>query len=234
MKVFKKCRVIILPIDVEHNSLYGYKDESLLFDYEKDGYRKTESERDWVHHFHLYIISYEENSGGYLLNTITNNILSEGDVSMAYFNRPKYIKKIIATTDRSLNGRVFVGEDKYEEILFPGICETFIQRYLEEYNGGNIITDVMVEYENVPTYCNDGKPCNCDGSPIHCINKRNGWKVTLKVNPKDNTINIKRIKDSWSRDEVLDLLGGINDGMSDVYSEFDPEEEINKWEELNL
>lgn len=44
-----------------------------------------------------------------------------------------------------------------------------------------------------------------------CYNKEYGvhtpdFSDELKVNPKDNTITIKKVKDSWSRDEVRHLM----------------------------
>lgn len=126
-------------------------------------------------------------------------------------------KKVIATTDESL-----IEESRLMRECFPlkihKPSQEFIQYYVEQYNKGNIIEWVDVEYDLA---IND----------IHC----DKWE--LKVTP-DNTINIspikdldywktnaeedyikvpisvlryiseleKSIKDSWSRDEVVELL----------------------------
>jgi hypothetical protein len=67
------------------------------------------------------------------------------------------------------------------------ILPTYISRpsqqfieYIEAYNKGEIITDVLVEYHSI-------------------INTRNTERYqvqTLKMNPRDNTITIKKLKDS--------------------------------------
>ena len=57
----------------------------------------------------------------------------------------------------------------------------------------NIITDVLVEYETVSNGINSD---NTDLSYIH----------KLKINDKFNTITIKEIKNSYSREEVENLI----------------------------
>ena len=37
-------------------------------------------------------------------------------------------------------------------------------------------------------------------------NMENNKKIRLKINPKDNTITIKKIKDSWNKEEVEKLI----------------------------
>ena len=84
----------------------------------------------------------------------------------------KESKSIIAVTDSSFD--------------LPSIPQSFIERYVEEYNKGNIIEDVMVEYDhNLPEY----------------------GGVMPRVSATDNTINIKIIKDSWNRAELLEQSG---------------------------
>ena len=66
--------------------------------------------------------------------------------------------------------------------FLPKPSQSFIEKYIEKYNKGEQITDVLVEY----------------------------WAHTeehpqLKINPKDNTITIKPVKDSWNREEVVQL-----------------------------
>ena len=103
---------------------------------------------------HLYIISDDEiKDGDYFLadnrlNTTSNKGLPNWVLckctkvknSWVYCNEipdeghnGDWCKKIIATTDESLN--------------LPQPSQQFIQKYIEEYNKGNIITDVLVEYD---------------------------------------------------------------------------------------
>ena len=89
-------------------------------------------------------------------------------------------------------------------INLPQPSQQFIQKYIEEYNNkGNIITDVLVEYEEGKSYSGN------EGLII---------KEWLKINPKDNTITIKKVKDSWTREEILDdieqsMIQGLNIGQ---------------------
>ena len=63
-------------------------------------------------------------------------------------NNSNICKKIIATTDKSLQFNCDGKCAKYECVcLFPQPSDTFIIKYVEEYNKGNIITKVLVEYE---------------------------------------------------------------------------------------
>jgi hypothetical protein len=97
--------------------------------------------------------------------------------------------KIITTTDKSLG--------------LPEPSPAFIQKYISEYNKGNIITEVNVEVENNCISCNNtGKIYNHSGSiSIDCVN----CFLQLKVD-SNNCITITKVKDSYSREEVKQLL----------------------------
>jgi len=99
---------------------------------------------------------------------------------------PHEIKKIIATTDSN-----------FSSLNLPSIPQSFILKYVNEYNKGNKIEEVIVEY--IDNGEEDWIGDNHNGEPF--------WneKIELKLNP-DNTINIKPVKDSWTRDEVTKLL----------------------------
>ena len=97
-------------------------------------------------------------------------------------------EKIIATTDISL----------VKEYNLPEPSQSFIQKYIEEYNRGNIITDVLVEYGII-----------YEGRSYDLYNPDK-----LKVNLKNNTITIKKVKDSWNREEILnDIEQAIIQGL---------------------
>ena len=119
---------------------------------------------------HLYIISDDEAK--------ENDLYIESDHKG--FGFIKY--KIIATTDISLK--------------LPQPSQQFIEKYIESYNKGEIITDVLVEYH--------GSFGHYDGDT---------WYAP-KVNPKDNTITIKKLKDSWNREEVIKLLNILNNTLN--------------------
>lgn len=95
-------------------------------------------------------------------------------------------KKIIAATDKSLKITIPRHNDFDSEWLLPQIPQQFIEKYISEYNKGNIITEVMVEYERFKERHGDGRQ--------FFMSER------LKINP-DNTINIELI------DLDLDKMG---------------------------
>jgi uncharacterized protein YbaR (Trm112 family) len=148
-------------------------------------------------HQHLYIISDDkiEEDDYYIIDGIPELLKNNG---LKFID--DYCKKVIATTDTSLR---FPRKNshpnsvwKLDGALLPQPSQQFIQKFVEEYNKGNIITDVLVEYEK-----GLNKPLHeslRDSSPLDF--------ERLKVNPEDNTITIKKVKDSYTREEVDRLL----------------------------
>ena len=130
-------------------------------------------------------------------------------------------KKIIATTNKTLS------QTNRTEIPQPS--EQFIQKYIEEYNRGNIITDVLVEYELISNEEYFGNTINPDENVPY-------FDEDLKINPKDNTITIKKAKDSYTREEVVKLLidccGEVSCEDGKLLGK-NPEE-LYKWIEENL
>ena len=117
---------------------------------------------------HLYIISDDEiKEGDWKYDTKLNMVIQHRSYTDG-------CKKIIATTDSSLG--------------LPYPSQQFIQKYIEEYNKGNVITDVLVEYEYL-----------LDDMVVLPY-----WK--LKVNAKDNTITIKKLKEIYTKEEVCQIL----------------------------
>ena len=138
-----------------------------------------------------------------------------------------FCKKIIATTDTSLKVIKLsnLGEN-WKDISLPQPSQEFIQYFIEEYNKGNIITDVLVEYDDL----------HKDYDEMGLYNPN--ISIQLKVN-SDNTINIKSIKDSWNKEEVdLEKSEFIHLFFSHHYTELSNKgitsEYIRKWIEENL
>jgi len=171
---------------------------------------------------HLHIISNDEIKEDDYYILFTDKALTvlrctgDGD----YFD----CKKIIATTDTSLNYETpFYGMDADNN--FPQPSQQFITKYIEEYNKGNIITDVLVEYEEI--YNDYGET---DIFDLVCTNHS---KISrIKINPKDNTITIKKLKDSWNREEVIENLITMHINLygADKYQL----DKVNQWIEENL
>ena len=120
----------------------------------------------------------------------------------------KECKKIIATTDTSLI--IAHGGDFGSRIIpiLPQPSQQFIKEYIESYNKGEIITDVLVEYSpssiTLQTYSNQQINDNLKA-------------LSLKVNPKD----------SWNRKEIVVLLNKLNNTLN-IGSDLTLEEWINK------
>jgi hypothetical protein len=95
---------------------------------------------------HLYILSNEKiNPSEYYIN---NNVLFKADDKFDEGNNPnqnKNNKKVIATTDSSLQIKASNGSDISWDL--PQIPQQFIEHFINEFNKGNVITDVMVEVE---------------------------------------------------------------------------------------
>ena len=134
-------------------------------------------------------------------------------------------KKIIATTDTSLKipGVDYDPRSKSgrEWIFLPQPSQGFIKVFIEEYNKSNVITDVMVEY--------------------YFTHETDGDKPLCVKAAKDNTITIKKLKDSWNKCEHAANLIKYRQDYEQFKkdSHFGPnqreiEEWSNKWIEENL
>lgn len=109
---------------------------------------------------------------------------------------PDWSKKIIATTDSSIS---IMGKD-YPKLFFdyyPQPSKQFVQKYIEEYNKGNVIDKVLVEY-NKNTYE--------DWTNLPKMSKEEF--NTLRID-SHNCITIKPIKTSWSREEIIKLFSEL-------------------------
>lgn len=207
--MWNKAKAILLTSNQEVNSLYDYNNKDLLFHYNKDGYNKLEAEKEFTQHYHLYIISEDEIPKGLTDKCVIHNL----DNKKIIVN-PSYLmvneKLVIASTNKSFE--------------LPQIPQSFIEQYITEYNKGNIISDVLVEYEecydelkavnlNIKDYTSD---------EYHKLTKSS----KLKIN-SDNTINIKTVKDSFSKEEVKTLLLNFNNDKPGIF-------DCSKWIEQNL
>lgn len=114
----------------------------------------------WINQ-HLYILSDDEiKEGDWMYNT-HHNIISKGPGGGNHYD-----KKIVATTDKSLNECNVCGMSNGDHKMsckttsiitkLPQLPESFIQAFIKAYNEGYPITEVAVEYTD-PVYGND---CN--------------------------------------------------------------------------
>jgi len=162
---------------------------------------------------HLYILSDDEiKEDDWIYHKLDDKPIQVGEIELETLitcsNSNQYnYKKIIATTDESISivkDSIRISQGRFDNVyriekrILPQPSQSFIKKYIEEYNKGNVITDVMVEYE------------------IDEINELSSGdnisETWLKVDSKDNTITIKKVKDSWNKTEIIDLIQSkIND-----------------------
>lgn len=201
MEQFKRAKVIMLPTNKKSNIYSNLLIKSITSIY------KHNRNDDFINQ-HLYIISDDEikendwcletNKNSTQYNTIfkCHNDENKGYInSIEACNNYSATKKIISTTDTSLiiSGNVDV-QPMIQSRMLPQPSQQFIEKYIEEYNKGEVITDVLVEYELTG---NLNSIINSDSIVYNNI---------LKINSKDNTITIKKVKDNWNREEVVNLI----------------------------
>ncbi len=213
MEQFKRAQVIILStnnnsdleLHTKRNKLYSKQLHNTNFDY-----NKMLSVLDWYKQ-HLYIISDDEIKEGnwcIMLDDL-GNIFSIPQQWKSVGTLNKNLRKIIATTDLSLINNDKTLNGKWQNRQLPQPSQQFIEKYIEEYNKGNIITNVLVEYDNLveDVFGNQHLQTINDGELY--LNTTTLISSNLKINPKDNTITIKKLKDSWNREEVIQLLKAV-------------------------
>ena len=248
MSTFKKAKVILLPTGFiarrNEIGLQAYKTNLRIIN-------NTEEENLIFNQQHLYIISDDEITSKDLLNTndyyyIRNHynewyIGKFNGVSFDFINNDGNFdsnlfvcKKVIATTDSSLEinsnfdyNQLLPNKNNFRFYL-PQPSQQFIQKYIEEYNKGNVITDVLVEYQT------DFK----SETKLYMLGMGDNpddfeyGEPTVKINPKDNTITIKKVKDSYSREEVDRLLdeqaSKTTAEMLEKFKDYKSREEVEK------
>ena len=206
-KLYIKGNVIMLP--TENESSLWINCENKLKIHIKD--RMCPGKQEFQH---LYITLDEEiKEGDWSYNDILKEIVQNNCSSnrLVSINANEHNHKIIATTDTSLTIK---GEREGENIWYnplPQLSKQFIEKYIEEYNKGNQITEVLVEITD--SYL------------------ESDYKFKLKLDSQ-NQITIRKQKDSWSREEVIDLISdwtkmksGLNMNLPNNF---------NQWIEENL
>ena len=199
-------QVVMLPTNEKSlNSVFSLRsDKPYLMSEQNSPFKaRIYDTKDLYHtYFNLYIISDDEiklfdwvyNNKENIVEQITSKtqlifVLEENKENQTF-------KKIIATTDASLYREESCtgytetrSRKKKKKKPLPRPSKQFIEKYIEEYNKSNVITDVLVEHEeskceclscgrSVASTCNYPEKCN-----IQIISN-------LKINPKDNTITI--------------------------------------------
>ena len=197
--MFKRCQVVMLPTEKASSMVLSLTDKKL----------KLSENSYFVGHFqNIYILNNEiADKGDYTIYhgkvyqvLGEKNTYIETDVAWLYPESNK-LYKIIATTDKLVVGYIQQQNNEVDIVkTLPQPSEAFIKAYIEAYNNGNPITEVMIEFY-------DWSDCPKEAK-IHTMTESN-WGTQyvgkLKVD-KNNTITIRKIKDSWNREEVVSLL----------------------------
>ena len=228
MKQFKKAKVVMLPTnevkgDFSKERIYPcLLKHSWMFDKEEKGKLifADSNIRTPTQLQNLYIISDDEiKEGDWCFDNRFNDVFqfnNAAGLKIYKEKNSKFLFKIIATTDSSLG--------------LPQPSQQFIEKYIEEYNRGNIITDVLIEYELISNEEYFGNTVNPDDDVPY-------FDERLKINYNDNTITIKKVKDSYSREEVIEFGNKVKvyckdgwklDSLHRVFFEWD------KWIEETL
>ena len=213
--VKRECKVIMLATKNREISNIGILNNDKLYcsNIKEFGFKPQ----------HLYIISDDEiELNDWVYNSTDNILLQFNNLTgciLANQQKEKYgnktYHKVIATTNNKIS--INLGKEKwvaptnstYDQIYtrlcpFPQPSQQFIEKYVEEYNKGNVIDRVMVEYDiDISKSPYTSSKMN---RVLKVMLKSLGDKLIPKINPKDNTITISKIKDSWNREEVINLL----------------------------
>lgn len=198
MSPFKKAKVILLPTGFiarrNEIGLQAYKTNLRIIN-------NTEEEDLIFYQQHLYIISDDEiKEGDNFYNPHSGHLHIAGNHTDFKAIKENGCKKIIATTDTSLYIHQKETVSLPERVFYlPQPSQQFIKKYIEEYNKGQQITECLVEYELISNEEYFGNTINPDDDVPY-------FDERLKINSKDNTITIKKVKDNYSREEVDRLL----------------------------
>ena len=189
-----KCNVVMLP----HNNIDTILTMYLDVNKKPIELSKNNSKLQYHTNQHLYITSNEEiKKGDYYLKPDDNNIWIRNKNSNIITIGSK---KIIATTDELYLSELFPVDNEIHSLTsrLPQPSQQFIEKYIEEYNKGNIISEGLVEVEvDLENYNNWEPPF-----PYKSLDEQVFYKLKLD---SQNTITIRKIKDSWNREEVIDL-----------------------------
>ena len=218
-RYYQYCNVVILPSNTKAQI---YLNDHTLY---LSNNLNIENKKFDIYQ-HIYITSSDEiKEGDWMLDgsfirLITDkDYLSEAKLNSNFINW----RKIIATTNLLLKIHKFKkGVLKNLEYNLPQPPLQFIEKFIEAYNNNVGIDEVLVENEKA-TY---EKWIKNGATPVF---------DTLKVN-SDNTINIKLIKESYTRAELIKLLNEFGEHVCNelLGHRLSMIGELNKWAEENL
>jgi len=244
MEVNKKAKVIVLPTedktDIVRNTYCFTEAHGNPLRYVPNMENKNNLIERGYEYQHLYITTDDEikegdwfiiNGGHFIKNGIrkcyyrhespqsirgkVKLMIQPAKTKGGGFCYPEEVKKIIATTNKSL----VIGREHDDTVPFPKMrdkrlpkpSQAFIKKYCEV--GG--IDEVLVEYEEKCPRCKCDNYDEC-WSAKECSVNDSQYIQTLKVN-SHNEITIHPIKTSWSREELQFLKGSSGNHLKFIY-----------------
>lgn len=231
---FKKGKVRLLQSDNRVNCLLKYNDQDLIIQYKPDyPFTAAYLKSIYAKAYHLYITADDQlNVGDYCffydqisrvlevnethakIETVTitsasdaefiNSIkgpdtIKPGDLGrMVHSFNKSQLPKIIATTDAFIGaGLEAIGFKDWTPLPRPS--DQFIGKFIECFNAKRRIIDVLIELEQ---------------RDFQWVGDKNLAPWYIKVD-KNNNITIRKVKDSWNKEEMEKLLGSaLLAGMS--------------------
>lgn len=183
--MYKQHQVVLVATN--QSKLFIFKNNQLYWD--SIGERTTQLNQSPQH---IYLLSEEKIEVGDWVYSIRDRWIKQCVNPMPVFEQALNCKKIIASTDKSLSIDIIptgfksgVGALSHKQTKpLLQIPQSFIKYFITEFNKGNVIDKVNVEYINL---------------------EPNEQELILSIN-QSNEINIKPIKEFWSREEVESLL----------------------------
>ena len=236
--MFKRCQVVMLPTNEKALNSILLNPSTNKIELSK-GYLAKEYQKAGYNTFYLYIISDEEiqidDWACHKNDKYRKEFPNDKDLIIQCNKSNKesiqeHWRKILATTDTLsilIDDNCLAKESPIGKLYdyLPQPSQSFIEKFVEEYNKGNIINDVLVEFEP-------------DGSEQQMYQDRLGDEFVTSWKPKvsrDNTITIRKVKDTWSKEEVIDLLyQSYSLGLNSDRSEIPEMNKLDKWIEENL
>ena len=195
MATYKRCSVELLCLGEKANCKgdLALTDNTKLY-LCKLSYEKTDKLA------HIYILSEDKdeiiNTGDWYYDTEDNRIdqLREDELTMSYD------RKIIATTNQVMR--------------LPRLPKGFIEKFITTFNKDEAIEFAMVEYNTYPIG-NNGNIIGTDSDyPYNKLLCNFTIKYDVKID-KGNYITIKRIKDTYTREEhIKDIKTAVQDAIS--------------------
>jgi len=173
-----KCKVVMLVSDHTSPIIKSSVNGELIL----DGINC----KSWFagHYQHLYFTSDHNDvtENDWFYDEITNKVfLADSTTNFQYLNSLPSVSKVEATSDSSLN--------------LPLIPQSFITKFVESQG---TIKEVMIEM-NV---CEKHKTLTTNVD-AHCTCVFGPQIIKLR---KDGTVIVSRVKDSWTRDEIAELI----------------------------